>query len=280
MMRLACTSLSFGRAFKEGQLDLVRFIDICKDLDLDGVDLNTATIPTEDASYLKEIKLRCLRYGLSIACVSISNNFGRSAEQADHEVEMTKRWIGHALLLGAPQVRVFAGTVPSGADRTEAWERAERCLKEVADYGYQCGIRVALQNHNHGALTPNGDDVLRFIERAGPHLGHVWDTGQYVGSPGASGASAELGAQEILYENLRQTAHLATHVRAKFYRIETGVERWLDYPRIFSILHGTRYNGFCSIVYEGPDDELKSVQLASVFLRPFLIQAGRPGDAS
>ena len=33
------------------------------------------------------------------------------------------------------------------------------------------------------------------------------------------------------------TAPLAVHVRAKVYRIRSGVESWLDYPRILRILH-------------------------------------------
>lgn len=275
MMRLACTSLSVQRALRSGALDLFSFIDFCRELDLDGVDLNATTMPREDDEYLKEVKLRCLKRGLSIACLSISNDFGRRAEELPQQVDMTKRWIDHALLLGAPQVRVFAGYPAPGVERQEAWNRAAQCLKEVADYGHLRGVYTALQNHNHGALTEYGDEVLRLLELAGPHLGHVWDTGQYVGSPGASGADAEVGAQEVLYESLQKTVGQATHVRLKVYRIDTGVERWLDYPRIFSLLREARYGGFCSIVYEGPGDERQAVRKAAAYFRPFLLgQAG------
>lgn len=270
MMRLSCTSLSLQRAFHAGHLDVPSFLEFCREIDLDGVDLNTATIPTHDLDYLREVKLRALRLGLSIVCVSIGNDFGKHDAQADAEVEMVKSWIDRALLLGAPQVRVFAGTVPKGEERATAWQRAACRLKVVADYGYSRGIQVALQNHDHGALAGTGDEVLRFIAQAGPHLGHVWDTGQYVGSPGASGAAPGQGAQETLYQSLQQTVHLATLVRAKIYRIEGGVERWLDYPRIVAMLRAARYNGFCSIVYEGPGDEFTAVRQAAAYLRPLL----------
>jgi len=270
MMKLACTSLSVQRALRSGQLDLHGLVDFCRELDLDGVDFNATTFTSEDSAYLKDIKLHCLKHGLSIACLSISNDFARPVAELPVQVEMTKRWIDHALLLGAPQVRVFAGRVEDGRDRQAVWQEAVRCLKEVADYGYDRGVHVALQNHNHGALTEYGDDVLRLVQQAGPHLGHVWDTGQYVGSPGASGAAQELGAQEVMYRSLQQTVHLATHVRLKVYRIETGAERWLDYPRIFAMLRGAGYNGFCSIVYEGPGDEKEALRRAVAYLRPFL----------
>ncbi|MDQ3701811.1 MAG: TIM barrel protein, partial [Chloroflexota bacterium] len=142
-------------------------------------------------------------------------------------------------------------------------------LKECADYGNAKGIRVCLQNHNHGALTEYGRDVLALVEQAGPHLGHVWDTGQYVGSPGASRAQDQ-GAQEVLYESLQETVHLATHVRCKIYRITSGEEEWLDYPRIFEILNRAGYNGFCSIVYEGKGDEVEDVRRAVPFIRAIM----------
>ena len=116
-------------------------------------------------------------------------------------------------------------------------------------------------------MTEYGHDVLSLVERAGPHLGHVWDTGQYVGSPGASGAS-DRRAQEVLYQSLQQTVHLATHVRCKIYRIAGGEEEWLDYPRIFGLLREVHYNGFCSIVYEPRDEqgrsELRAYEVAGV----------------
>jgi hypothetical protein len=110
------------------------------------------------------------------------------------------------------------------------------------------------------------------VEQAGPHLGHVWDTGQYVGSPGASGSGGQ-GAADVLYRSLEQTAHLATHVRCKIYRIASGEEEWLDYPRIFRILRQTGYNGFCSVVYEGKNDEVEDVRRAVPFLRRVMAQA-------
>jgi len=270
VIKLACMSLSYQRAFRAGSMDVLGFVDACRALDLDGVDLNARSFPTEDEAYLKQVKLRCIRLGLPIACVSIANNFGRPEPDLPAQVAMTKRWIDHALLLGAPQVRVFAGSTPPGDDDAAAWARASRCLKEVADYGYDRGVLVSLQNHNHGALTKYGADVLRFLEEAGPHLGHVWDTGQYVGSPGASGADSSLGAQEVLYQSLQQTVHLATHVRTKFYRIDSGVEEWLDYPRILAMLRAAKYNGFLSIVYEGKSDEAAAVQKAVRYLRSLL----------
>ena len=70
---------------------------------------------------------------------------------------------------------------------------------------------------------------------------------------------------------MEQTAHLATHVRAKFYKIDSGKEEWLDYERIVRILIDAGYNGPLSVVFEGKeinacgDEEV--MRLAAAHLR-------------
>ncbi len=273
MMKLSLLSLSYQREFQADRMDMLSFVDTCYELGCDGIDFNARSFSDTSDDFLKRLKERCVRRGLPVACVSISNNFGKAADELPEEIAMTERWIDRALLLGAPQVRVFAGTPRASEPRAATWSRCSAALKRLADYGHERGILVSLQNHNHGALTEYGSDVLRFVQEAGPHLSHVWDTGQYVGSPGASGANSDASAQEVLYESLQQTVHLATHVRCKFYRVASGVEQWLDYPRIFAMLKAARYNGFCSVVYEGKGDEVADVAKAVAFLRPLLAPA-------
>lgn len=272
MMKLAAISLSFQRLFRAGGMTMEGFVDEVRALDLDGVDFNARSFPSDDRDELLALKRRCVRLGLPVACLSISNDFGLAGERLREQVAMAKRWIDHALLLGAPQVRVFAGTRQPGEEERVTAGRCVDALAEVARYGHERGVLVSLQNHNHGALARSGATVLRFVRAAAPYLGHVWDTGQYVASPGASGVLDPHGfpATEELYESLRQTVHLATHVRCKVYKIETGAEELLDYPRIFGILRATGYNGFCSIVYEGPGDEREATRRAARFFRPFV----------
>ena len=69
---------------------------------------------------------------------------------------------------------------------------------------------------------------------------------------------------------MRLTAPRATYVRAKLYRISTGVEEWLDYDQIFSVLRRVEYNGWVSLVYEGEDDALDVIPLGVRFLRGYL----------
>ena len=63
-------------------------------------------------------------------------------------------------------------------------------------------------------------------------------------------------------------------MRCKIYRIQNGVEEWLDYPRIFEILKGVHFNGWLSIVYEGQDveEEAIAVPKAVTYLRGLMAE--------
>jgi sugar phosphate isomerase/epimerase len=253
MLRLAVMSLSYQRAFKKGSMDLLSYIESSRELSLDGVDLHGRHFASLDRGYLWQIKRACIERGLSIACVSIPNNFALAPDALGVEMDKTRRLIDVAAFLGAPLVRVFAGWSDTKDEGT--WGRVVSCLRESAVYGESRGVCVALQNHNHDGVAAVGKDILRMMDDVGhANLGHVLDTGQYLD----------------LYDSMALTAHRAVHVRCKIYQIESGAEGKLDYSRIVAILREARYNGFLSIVYEGAEDEQIAVRKAVTYLRRFM----------
>ena len=104
---------------------------------------------------------------------------------------------------------------------------------------------MGLQNH-----PSTGDDVIRIIEETDrPNFSFLLDTGQWCGSPARNRGIPD--PDHDIYAYMQQTAHLATHVRAKFYKIDSGKEEWIDYERIVPILAEAGYNGPLSVVFEG-----------------------------
>jgi sugar phosphate isomerase/epimerase len=99
-----------------------------------------------------------------------------------------------------------------------------------------------------------GEQALRILSEVNKdNLTFLWDTGQWLGSIG-SDPRGEFDPKVDIYEDyLVPTAFCASSVRAKIYQIDTGVETYLDYPRIFKILQDVGYNGNISIVYEGAE---------------------------
>ena len=271
MMKLGCMSLSYKDEFGNRKLDLEGFIDRAYELRLDGIDLHTRAFASEDPEYLRAIRMRALKKGIALSYIGVSSNFGVPAgEKLDEQVSSAKHWIDVAHFMGIPLVRVFAAWIPEGDTEEAVWERMMPCLKEVAAHGQEKGVVVGLHNHNHGCVTRTGKDVRRIIEGVdNPYFSHILDTGQYVGSPGASGQRGKEDASLNFYGSIEETAPLAVHVRCKIYRIQSGTEEWLNYPRIFEILRGVNFNGWCSIVYEGQDveEEATAVPKAVSYLR-------------
>src|SRR5690348_2887020 len=139
MMRLACLSLSFKPAFAAGQMDDLKFIDLCARLELDGVDINMNSLRALDRDHLKKIKKLCVERGLTIACVGINNNFGRPADEQEALLRQIRQGIDTAQFLGAPLVRLFAGYVGAGQTREAVWKRAVEGRRRAAEYGERTG---------------------------------------------------------------------------------------------------------------------------------------------
>ena len=268
MIKVGCNYLSFRH------MDVASFVQTAYDLRLDVIDLHRSAFTSTEPEYLRGIKMMCLRLGLPIGYLGVSNRFVGTEPELRKHVEMCKESIDVAAFIGAPLIRVFGGHVsPEIEDREPLFEPLTRCNKEVAAYGAEKGVIVALQNHDNSNMAATAEDVLRILEETDhPNFSLILDTGQWQGSPGA-GSQGESDPDVDIYSYIEQTASHAVYVRTKFYRNDSGKEEWLDYERIMAILRGVGYNGSLSIVYEGEaegDDRVEAVRKAAAELRGLL----------
>ncbi len=133
-------------------MTLEEFIATCAEMGLDGVELTSYYFPATDRAYLNEIKKCCFAQGLHISGTAVGNNFCQpDPAKRREQVDLAKTWMDHAVVLGAPCIRVFAGPVPQGHTEPEAFDWTVACLKECAAYGEKLGVVVALENH--GGIT-------------------------------------------------------------------------------------------------------------------------------
>src|SRR5437588_10135618 len=106
MMKLGCMSLSLR------DLDVDAFIETCYRLSLDVIEFHTSAFPVTDAETLRQVKMKCLRKGLPIGYIGISNDFGKPEAQHAEQVALIKKWTDVAAFLSVPLVRVVAAYVP------------------------------------------------------------------------------------------------------------------------------------------------------------------------
>lgn len=267
MMRLSCLSLSYSAQFRAGKMDLPKFITAARAIGFDGVDLHMQHLKSFDRIYLKQLRRICLDNGMSIPSFPVSTEFGQFPERINAEIEKCRVGMETGLFLGAPLARVFVGSTPKGGNAEEAFQRGADALRRCAEIGADMGMVVALQNHS--GLTSTGDDMLRFHKAVNhPNFALVLDTGHFTGRDGPRGPKIEGHTYADYYKSVEQVAPLAPFVRVKVYEAgPDGAEKYIDYNKIFQILRGVHYNGFCSMVYEGTEDELTAIPRAARFLR-------------
>jgi gluconolactonase len=271
-MKLSNYSLNYASAIARGEMDVFRFLATCRALGLEGASLHLRDLPDTRPETLARVRRAHLDQGLSLSLFTASTDFGRRGDEA----ETVREAITAASYLGAPLLRVFAGS--AGSDRPAAWARAVAGVRKACDEAARVGLPVGLQNHNHGGLCATGADVLRLVEEVNhPNLTVVLDCGQFLGSPGASGAPAAVADPDALYESIRRVAPLARHVRVKFYRPRPdGSEPAIDYDRALDLLRAVHYPGFLDIVYEPPKSGGEPIAAALPRIVAFLRSRLRP----
>lgn len=265
-MKLSNYSLNYPMLFSNGELDVFRFLSLCRQLGVEGASLHTRHIPSADKDDLKKVRRAYLNEGLSVSIYTVSTNFGVPAARQDDELAKARAAMQTALFLGAPLLRIFAGAPANEADRAAAFTRAVDGVRRLCVEAAAEGLPIGLQNHNHGALCRTGEEVIRFIKAVDhPNLTFVLDTGQFAGSRGASGAPPQELQKADYLDSIRATASLARYVRIKFYNPRPdGSEPFIDYDRVFDILRGVHYAGFLDIVYEpgtgtkGPGEDART----------------------
>ena len=126
-----------------------------------------------------------------------------SEDERAAEVRMVKEWLGHAVELGALELRVFAGETPEGHSDEDAFDWAVGALKECAPVAAEKGVAMALENH--GGITTTSAQVIRLIEAVDSEWLRVnLDTGNY-------GMDPEVDP----YEGMRRVAPLSVTAHHK-----------------------------------------------------------------
>ena len=253
-MRVGCCSYSYRNYLgnyrdpiqpKPGTMSLDDFLEKSWEMGLDGVELTAYYFPSVEIDYLNHLKRLACRLGLHISAAAVGNSFClATAQERAGQVQLVEQWIDHALQLGAPCLRVFAGAVPQGSSEAEAMQWVVECLQECGDYAAERGVLLALENH--GGITARAEQVLQIIHRVDREWVRVnLDTGNY---RTAAYADIEATVPHAV------TAHVKTHVHT-----EGGGREELDYAEIVSVLAAVDYRGYLAIEYEEEEDPMVAV---------------------
>jgi sugar phosphate isomerase/epimerase len=225
------------------RITLFDFIDYCADQGLAGTELTSYYFPAPvTEAFLLQVRRHAFLRGVAISGTAVGNNFALPpGEKRDQQIALVKKWVDHAAVLGAPHIRVFAGSKEAKQDMAEAKQLCVAGLEECCEYAGNKGIFLGLENH-HGIVAEVQDmlDIVRAVKS--PWLGVNLDTGNfYTDDP---------------YADLAQCAPYTVNVQLKVEIRRRGQRKGepADLPRLAKILREANYQGYIALEYEGAED--------------------------
>ena len=247
---MSLNAFSFNAPLSEKKMTLDELLETCAEIGFDGVDITAYYFPgypnVPPDEYLYHIKRKAFRLGLDITGTGVRNDFTDpdKNKRAEH-IALVKNWIDAAAKLGAPVIRIFAGTQnPKDYTREQIISWMLDDIRECLAYGKQKGVVVGIQNHNDFILTAN--HAIEFIEKVNSEwFGLILDTGSYrIHDP---------------YEETAKTAKYAVNWQLKENVFINGVEKPADIQKLIDIIRASGYRGFVPIETLGPGDPKSKV---------------------
>jgi sugar phosphate isomerase/epimerase len=249
-MKLSVAAYSFNKLLaKRGTpeeiakagMRLEEVVDFSAKNNLDGVELTSYYFPKDVThEYLMGLKQQCFRLGLDVSGTAIGNDFCHGPGAArDEQLAMTREWIDHAAVVGAPVIRIFAGNVKSGTDEAQALKNCIAGINESLEYAATKGVFLALENH--GGITATPKQMMRIIDGVedSPWFGVNLDGGNF--------------NTDDPYRDLAVIAPYAINAQIKVKVKNNGVKEEADFARVIGILKDANYRGYIVLEYEEAD---------------------------
>lgn len=251
--RLGLAAYSFRDFFLKGKpgpsgkpVDMKGFIDYCAEHRCDAELTSYYFEPGMDEAGMLEIRRHAFLRGVVISGTAVGNTFTHAAGEArDKEMAGVKRWVDLAASMGAPHIRVFAGSVPKGLPVEVARRNTIAALEEAGEYAGRKGIFLGVENH--GGIVPDAAGLLAVIQAVKSRwVGINLDTGNF-NTPDP-------------FLDLERCAPYAVNVQYKAEMKPQGqASRPTDTARVIGILRRAGYPGVVTLEYESAESPWTAV---------------------
>jgi sugar phosphate isomerase/epimerase len=249
-MRLGLAAYSFREYMKfsaqkqetpeaERTLTMEAFIDHCAEWGVDGAELTSYYFPKDVTDeQLLAIRRHAHIRGVSISGTSVGNTFTHPpGADRDKQVADVKAWIDKAAILGAPHIRVFAGSVQKGGTQEQAIKDCIAQLEECAEYAGKRGIFLGIENH-HGivAEAANLIEIVKAVKS--PWVGINFDSGNFQ-TDDPYGDLAKIAPYTV-------NAQIKTEMKPRGAKDRSPA----DLEKVVGILKAANYQGFVTLEFE------------------------------
>jgi L-ribulose-5-phosphate 3-epimerase len=241
-----CCAYSYQKYFNAGSMTMESFIQKAVDLGVQGVDITTYWLKSTEPEYLTSLRHLAFKNGMSLSGIAIRTEMCQAggAIRAE-ETHRIQQWVDTAGLLGAPHVRVFAGSLPGGASEKQGIEWVVEAMKPACDYAAKRGITLGIENH--GGMTARASTTVEILRRVdSPYAGINLDISNFEGQ-----------TDDEMYSDIRACVPFATHTHIRDLFGET--KRPIDLDRVWRLFAQGGYKGYTSAEYEAEEDPMTGV---------------------
>jgi len=249
-LKISLNAFSFNDLLLAKKISIDDVLDFCAKLGIEGVDLTGYYFPgypdAPSDEYIYHVKKKAFRLGIDLGCTGVRNDFTwADPEKRKLEKKLVKDWIVVAQKLGAPGLRIFAGTL---SKEEFPWEKRAQWIvediRECAEFAKNHGVMLALQNHYDFAKT--AEEVERLLKM----IDHEW-----------VGLMLDIGSYHSPdpYKDIAATAKYAItwQMKEKVFINDTQVES--DYVKIIDIVKNCGYRGYLPLETLGAGDPYQKV---------------------
>jgi sugar phosphate isomerase/epimerase len=177
-----CYHRFFGEVYPQQpppprRLSLEDFLSRARELEVDGVSLESCFFPRFDSSYLAGIKNLLDRFGLD-RVYAWGHPDGLEGGRNERAYEDMVSSIERASAIGADVMRVVGSSLMfRNQPHQPQLERLTRMFSDAVKVAEKSGVRLAVENH----IDFNSDEMLSLITAVdSPFLGINFDTGNFV----------------------------------------------------------------------------------------------------
>ncbi|MFC1558659.1 sugar phosphate isomerase/epimerase family protein [candidate division KSB1 bacterium] len=244
-IKVSLNAYSFNKNLRSGEMSLDDILELCAELEFDGLDPTGYYFPNypgvPDDEYIYHIKKKAFLLGIDLTGTGVRNDFTNpDPGKRKADVQHIKEWMEVASKLGIPALRVFAGKkIPEGYTKEEVTEWVIEGIKQAAEHGRKHGVMAVIQNHDDFLKT--SDEVLNILKKVNSKwVGLMVDTGSF--------------SQKDPYEEIAKVAPYAVTWQIK--RLVNYGDRMekINLKKIVKILRDANYRGYIPIEHIGKGD--------------------------
>jgi sugar phosphate isomerase/epimerase len=258
LKRLAIMTYSFQRMLKlpgapEGPARVLEFFDMPEMLadryKVHNLEVQHSHFASTETAYFKEFLARLAKTQSRISGINLElGNMNISAPEPvlrAQAVDLTKRWVDHAVVLGSPRVMINQGPLTQENKLT-----ATDALKRMGDYAKIKNIRIAMETRGAGPgrrgdgppPPPAYQTMAEVIKASGTYSNP--DVGNFGGDQ-----EFQHAGMRLLFPLHGGNCHMKMHTPPRY-----------DLVAAINLTKELKYDGLYSIEFEGAGDNHEGVQ--------------------